>query len=1091
MHPCPPLSALLALAAAALAAEAPLPLTSTVGLTAAAADGRHWAYVLWQPAGPEGVEAGQVAVYQKAGAAGSPSPYQRVSVTGPHSDPAVIATALHRGAQLGADPDRLVAALDAGFRDLLEGALGLANEEKVAIAIAGALGDPERTRLLLVLARQHPALAIALGQAWAGEVGKGIKTFEVRRFNPATGQDGTVIGRVTVDPATPLALPAPGPAVHVPDPSPTGHLNVHLRWATPGALRDLSLLQFGFNLYRVDRARAEALGWHTGPPPAAAMRDLCANEPESARRVNRRPVITDRDLSELEAADPADTATFFAIDDNRRFQDDGADFPDGGRYYYYVTALDLLGREGALSDPTPVTVYSRLPPLPPRELQVENEIVFTGAARDHRLRLTWTAPPPQHGIQPAAFLVYRWDSINDIARLGREIHPTENRPHVNLIAIVPAVPGQDRCQFADDGTVTPPAWADVRSPRPLMASHLGRTFYYTVRTVDAAACGGNVSGNSSPAWGVLRDNVGPAGPLAGSVLTVFYQPSVAHTSTTPFADPAFNAGDVLVELETHAASNGLAWAEFLEQHASDPPVPIGRVPFATAGAARVATLAHRRTRSDEAALTYSCRVTTASGDTSAAAAMPSPIGAPAPGIAYAVRFDATVSEETRVNAGPHNPRNPDDDTTNPITGSLELPADARQWRVYQRVDDAPLALVAQGVVSAGNTTVQWSDAALPASWARLCYYGQAFDEHGNPGPLWRIVCIDSGSPLNLPAPMLATPTGRGNQASPEMEVRWFCPPAGVERFEVWIASGRGARPPADSGPQLSGDLASHPNLLPDHPDLDFGVFDTALVRSMLPAGRSDFACQVPVELNQDCTVLVRAVGPGSHGQRIAGNFSAPQSFCWVAQQDSFSEDVPWPARPLPPVTTAFHEGIGLRFLATEIPEWQGVGVRVGRATDEFNPDPVLFDPIPVPGYLVDSHTNPLDYVFRREQAAQGEAPAAAPGSLFPMMLFRMQVPNSLFPEVSGDLVQVSPLMETIAYEERTLGGRPTVVIWDRHVALLPPGGIPAADAQRDLYVLDRHPLLAGARYRYLVVRYGPDREIERVIPAGEIEIPST
>jgi hypothetical protein len=56
--------------------------------------------------------------------------------------------------------------------------------------------------------------------------------------------------------------------------------------------------------------------------------------------------------------------------------------------------------------------------------------------------------------------------------------------------------------------------------------------------------------------------------------------------------------------------------------------------------------------------------------------------------------------------------------------------------------------------------------------------------------------------------------------------------------------------------------------------------------------------------------------------------------------------------------------------------------------------------------------------------------------------------------------------------------------------LLPPGPIPASDEKRDLFVVDRHPVLAGAKYRYLVVRFGPDHEIERVIPAGEIEIPA-
>ena len=1085
-----PIIFLIAAAGALRAAE---PMAATVGL-AAEAQGQNWAYVLWQPTGGENDAGfGHVAVYKKSGGLDSPAPFTRVSVTKRQSDPAVIETCLRRGALLGDDLQVLSGVLDGGFRNLIDGARSLPLAEKLAVTLEGVDESSDDWRFLLVLARRHPALALALGQAYAGEIGSGLATFEVRKFNVATALDGAVIGRVVVDPNAPVALPAPGRAVAVIDATPTGDLNVHLRWATPDPLRDLALLQFGFDVFRVTKARAQELGWDNVAPASAAMLALCASEPTKARRINRKPFLPDKDLTEEEALNPSDTATFFAIDDNDRFRDGGIKFTDGDEFYYFVAARDLLGRVGVLSPPAWARIYSRMPPLPPRETRVENVVVFNGTERTHHLRVSWAAPESDTGVPIAAYYIYRWTSIDDIARLGRAQHPTEGRPHVNLSGIVPAGAPGARGEFLDDGAVAPPAWADVQSPRPIMAAHQGRTFYYTIRALDAASCGGNISGNSAPAWGVLRDNIGPQEAVTGTVTSTNYLPAVVHDSTQTITDPNARPGEIFVRLRVAASSAEIAWAEIFERVQSGDPVSLGRVQFSGSPPNRIAVLPYRRVRPGESSLRYSCRVGTRGGRVSAVVEIIDEIGLPPAGLGYEVRFNASVTKTTGTHST-HCPRDPDNDAINPILGTVDLPMDARQWRLYLRVDAGPLVLVGQGVVADGGDTVAWTDAAPPAAFARLCYYGQAFDEHGNPGRLFLLACIESGSSLNLPVPMLTPVAGRGNQYSPEMTVRWFCPPAGVERFEVWIAGSPGSAPPVDSGTRLSRDLATHPNRLPDHPDLDFAVFDSARASILSPNGESEFTCDVPVVINQSYTVLVRAVGPGTRDTRIAGEFSKAESFSWLAQQDSLRLDVPWPARALPPVLAGFHEGIGLRYFpASELPEldWSGVGVRVGRALDAFNPDPVFFqDPLPIAGFLVDTHTDPLAYVFRNEQAAANEPQAEAPGSLFPMMLYRTQVPNTMFPIVSGDVSQVSPLMEKIAYQEHQIGGRATAVIWDRYCAMVPPGSIPAADAKRDLFVLDRQPVLAGAKYRYLIVRFGPDHEIERIIPAGEIEIPS-
>jgi hypothetical protein len=44
-------------------------------------------------------------------------------------------------------------------------------------------------------------------------------------------------------------------------------------------------------------------------------------------------------------------------------------------------------------------------------------------------------------------------------------------------------------------------------------------------------------------------------------------------------------------------------------------------------------------------------------------------------------------------------------------------------------------------------------------------------------------------------------------------------------------------------------------------------------------------------------------------------------------------------------------------------------------------------------------------------------------------------------------------------------------------------------SDQDILLLDRQPVIAGARYKYLVVRLGPNKEIERVIVTNEVNVP--
>src|SRR5205085_1894203 len=145
-----------------------------------------------------------------------------------------------------------------------------------------------------------------------------------------------------------------------------GDLNVKLRWATPDELRRLALLNYGFNVYRMAKIFAESRNYHLTPPPTAELRSLAGVNPD-VQQVNRLPVLKAKDFdaaSVLDFTSPvADTNTVFIADDQNRFEPGGVPFKDGADFYYFVTARDILGRDGLVSPGALVRICKRMPPL--------------------------------------------------------------------------------------------------------------------------------------------------------------------------------------------------------------------------------------------------------------------------------------------------------------------------------------------------------------------------------------------------------------------------------------------------------------------------------------------------------------------------------------------------------------------------------------------------------------------------------------------------------------------------------------------------------------------------------------------------------
>ena len=126
--------------------------------------------------------------------------------------------------------------------------------------------------------------------------------------------------------------------------------------------------------------------------------------------------------------------------------------------------------------------------------------------------------------------------------------------------------------------------------------------------------------------------------------------------------------------------------------------------------------------------------------------------------------------------------------------------------------------------------------------------------------------------------------------------------------------------------------------------------------------------------------------------------------------------------------------------------------------------------------------NPNNYIFKRFS----QNPGRNGNPLLPICLYRQQVTNGIYTRVSGALVQVSPLLEQIAYgDSAAFRNEVTVTIYDLLIA----GGEEGQFRGQFLYLRDQQPMLQGAAYQYFVARFNDQHEIAELIPAGTVTIP--
>ena len=759
------------------------------------ADSKNYAYLTWQAQSSDALFAQNHAIYRKTGPASSGNPFA-------HSGTMSFQTQLNIiSALLDSTPPSLfnAASLEPMINDLfgdLVASPSLTLAGKISGVMQAAKRDPAVFRRLVFLSRTQPVLGLCMGTAAVVPVSTVVTTFELRTLPSGdlslNAQPGVVAGRVTLDLATPPSIPAPGPPVHVPDVTASGHLNAKLRWGVPANLRRRTPLTYGYNIYRMNRAFAVGAGYDVTPPTATVMTGLLTSDPNEVRLVNLLPLMPTKMMTIAEAANLApvtsggDPETYFTVDDNGVLLDGGVPLNDGDQFYYFAAARDLLGRPGAISPGTLVTICDRHRPLAPSRVKAVHKHVKTATPKDF-LEVCWEEPTS--GDTPDAYFVYRWANPEEMLKANT---PAEYLPH-QIAGPIPHDPATTRYRIRDNG-----------AGAPNVATSLGQTWWYSVRAVKNTACGLLRGPNSAPGWGVLRDWKGPN--AAGASLTVSrFCPTfslesdsvqqlteqIAAQFTGPVngtyyyhlkllrVDPRIRAAKIYLCADVQGKNGSETVTSLLGQKTYGPGDNLLDIKYRFPSSVFLL----------ENVGLILCAVDVNGKEAYKKIGFNEFQNPDPPGNYAQICFCVEVEEVTRVISGggvgsgdnTHTTIDPGTGGINPVEVTFTPSAGTKEYKLYKRIDGGPLLLVEQAEYD-GSPSVTIEDSELPANSTEVCYFIQYFDEHGNPSPMADLGCLLTTTKVEMPVPIVAEMEKAGTQAAPQGVLKWFCQPEGVERF---------------------------------------------------------------------------------------------------------------------------------------------------------------------------------------------------------------------------------------------------------------------------------------------------------------------
>ncbi len=440
--------------------------------------------------------------------------------------------------------------------------------------------------------------------------------------------------------------------------------------------------------------------------------------------------------------------------------------------------------------------------------------------------------------------------------------------------------------------------------------------------------------------------------------------------------------------------------------------------------------------------------------------------------------------------------------TVPVTLTVSFAPESVEYRIYRRIDDGPMTLIAQDNTEITNDQVEdivVQDGSMPQINATIRYFAQAFDKNGNPSPLTLIkeVRVGAGKSTPLPTPTIMPPTltvdGNGD---PTLHVKWFSPVDGVDRFHIILA----AKNPLNTTPPPNGVVVNQTEQLFDPQQ---GKKVSFFVHEVIVTGRPgvapmtsgpNFAWDIAVTPGIEYFVAVRALAADKVDQegfthQVSGEPSMAVTVAVPPKPVALppSTTVPWPARPLPAVESG--GGVQAAWIGA-LPGAVNVlpgpalsaGVKIAEVFNESSELSTAFT------FLGSPNAHLLGYAAKNGQSAIKTLPA---------VLYRQEVlyssPGVEVPAADrGPVVQCSTLIPGIVYSVYPNGSGQNTgrsVINDPTVQQVAFNTQP--DVYRlDYYLMDKLPQRRGATYRYWLVHFGSKNEPDRVIYAGTVTIPT-
>jgi hypothetical protein len=166
-----------------------------------------------------------------------------------------------------------------------------------------------------------------------------------------------------------------------------------------------------------------------------------------------------------------------------------------------------------------------------------------------------------------------------------------------------------------------------------------------------------------------------------------------------------------------------------------------------------------------------------------------------------------------------------------------------------------------------------------------------------------------------------------------------------------------------------------------------------------------------------------------------------------------------------------------------------VGIRVGSLAIDNDAARAGFDTAAPfgPIFYTPNTSRTLGKADPNQQVFSGETDPAQ--KLLPCVLYRQQVANDNFSSVSGDVIQCSPLIRSIAWQPGQVNSQVNYSeLTDPFFRWVGPDLANAPTL--DLYLVDTQPVVIGARYRYWLERFSDLGEPTQTVPCGEVTIAS-